>query len=144
MTREERLKLIHGGLAAFGQIPGAVCVRYTTVPEEHWVECAPGVFNIDWPFAEPPSDFSGWPNLGAIEPLGFQPDKFLAFKTKQTSGQEIAAAVNWFFEQLYELGEEVTLAGQVAARAPEGQAPGQTPPEGGDAAGPQAAQTVTT
>ena len=123
MTKVERMQLIHGGLAAFSQVPNAVCVRYVTVPEEHWVECAPGVFNMDWPFAEPPSDFSGWPPLGEIQVLGFEPDKFLAFRTKQTSGEAVGEIINWFFESLYDLGEEVSLAGQVAARAPEGGSP---------------------
>ncbi len=130
------MQLIHGGLAAFSQVPNAVCVRYETVPKEHWVECAPGVFNIDWPFAEPPADFSGWPNLGPIQPLGFEPDKFLAFRTQQTSGEVISEVINWLFETLYDLGEDVTLAGQVAARMPQ---PGQ---EGEAGAPPPQTQTT--
>ena len=80
---------------------------------EHWLQYASGVINMDWPFAEAPGPEQLQKYFGALAPYeleGCDSDLYATVKIGTADTERIAAAIDWIFRELYELGADYELS----------------------------------
>jgi hypothetical protein len=111
-------QLICAGLAEFAERleRGECWVTFEANSGEHWLQCARGVINMDWPFAEIPTPEQLQNYFGSLAPFELEAcdsDLYATVKIGTNEAERIAAAIDGIFEELYELGADYKLSYKV-------------------------------
>ena len=87
-------------------------VTFEANGEEHWLQCARGQINMDWPFSHAPKPERMEEYLGALVPLeivAWESDLYATISIAKSEIEALALAVERLFREFYELGPEYDL-----------------------------------
>jgi hypothetical protein len=115
---DKNRQLIRSGLAEFAErLERRQCwVTFEANGGEHWLQCASGVINMDWPFAQAPALEQLQKYFGSLAPFELEScdsDLYATVRIGATDTERIAAAIERIFRELYELGADYELSYKV-------------------------------
>lgn len=80
---------------------------------EHWLQCADGQINMDWPFSDGPEESLLQEYFGSLAPfevVSWVADLFATISIAKTDIAMLALVVDRVFQGIYELGSDYKLS----------------------------------
>ena len=87
--------------------------------QEHWLQCARGQINMDWPFSQAPEPQQLQKYFHALAPFeveAWDTDLFATINIAESDTEVLAVAIDRIFRDLYELGPDYDLCYKIEAK----------------------------
>ena len=92
---------------------GDCWITFEANSKEHWLQCARGKINMDWPFSHAPEPQQLQKYFGTLAPfdvVAWDTDLYATIKIATNENEILAVAINRVFQELYDLGSGYELS----------------------------------
>ena len=111
----EHRQLISRGLEEFlKRLQARDCwITFEANGNEHWLQCARGQINMDWPFSHAPESQQLQEYFGALAPfevVDWDTDMYATINIGKSETEALAPAIDRVFRDIYDLGPDYVLS----------------------------------